>query len=352
MKHRKQTKKSNGVATAVVFSASPVGKESSNKTRTVPIWLSFLLILLGGLLAWGEKRYYSEQQATDESPTSVDREAEESTPSAYHPEVTQDTKKIADGESNVIEIPMEVYEHFSVIEVIPHDTEAFTQGLTFHEGRLWEGTGYYDGQSQLRRVDPRSGQVLKYTKLAAQYFGEGIAFFTTPKGEERIIQLTWREKTGWIYDAETLKVIRQFTFETNTGEGWGITYRGGEFIVTDGSDMLYFWDAETLQETRRLHVLFEDKDGKVHPVPLLNEIEYYPHDGTLLSHVWYRDILLKIDIESGRVRTVYNFGPLYPAPRTETADCFNGVALASKPGQLYVTGKYWPYMYRIELLVK
>ena len=247
--------------------------------------------------------------------------------------------------------PLRIHPHFEVLEVLPHDPKAFTQGLTY-DGKtntLWEGTGNY-GESELRHVDPATGKVLASKSLHPKMFGEGISFFETREGERRLIQFTWKEKKGWIYHADTLDIVSEFTYETSNGDGWGITYNPNqhEFLVTDGSPFIHFWDADTLQETKRIEVKYAQPSGAIVAVPHLNEVEYL-HDGTILSNVWYQDIIIKINIETGMVEHVYDFRPLY-VDRSRGVDCFNGIAVTDKPNELWVTGKLWPHMYRIRLL--
>ena len=266
------------------------------------------------------------------------------------------------GQHKPLTSPLRVYPHFEVLQIVPHDPGAFTQGLTCDRTGtvLWEGTGMY-GQSELRRVDPQTGRVLASVALQGNVFGEGISFYETeshqqdddsvPSRHGRLIQFTWKEKKGWIYDADTFQVIREFTYETTTGDGWGITYNPNqhEFIVTDGSSYLHFWDAETLHEVRKLEVKFQKNDGTLASVRKLNEVEYL-QDGTILSNVWYEDVIIKINLETGLVTQVYDFSPLY-ADRAEGVDCLNGIATTDKADEFWVTGKYWPHMYRVKLLV-
>jgi glutamine cyclotransferase len=274
--------------------------------------------------------------------------------------VTDDTT--TNEESSIISNhePQINHDHHVVLEVLPHDPSAFTQGLTFFDGNLYEGTGMY-GQSQLRRVDPQSGSVLSSHEMDRAYFGEGIAHFIDATGEMRLIQLTWREKRGFIYRMlmhEDFQVTQEFTYETSTGEGWGITYdeASREFVVSDGSSWLAFWDRDSLQEKRRTQVKLKrqqqsQQEGQhqvVQVVSRVNELEW--DNGTILANVWYKDELIRIDPATGFVIQVYDFSHLYK-DRTPKADCFNGIALTDTPGELFVTGKWWPHMYRVKLLV-
>ena len=246
----------------------------------------------------------------------------------------------------------QVGDHYVVLEVLPHDESAFTQGLTFFNGNLYEGTGM-NGASQLRRVDPQSGEVLSLHQMDPRYFGEGIAHFADATGEMKLIQLTWQQKKGFIYRIKDFEVTHEFSFETTTGEGWGITYNEAsrEFVVSDGSSWLVFWDRDTLQEKRRIQVKLrreQPQEARVQAIQHVNELEW--DNGTILANVWYQNVLIRIDPTTGFVQKVYKFSGLY-RNRTLKADCFNGIALTDTPGELYVTGKWWPHMYRVKLLV-
>lgn len=242
--------------------------------------------------------------------------------------------------------------NYVVLQVLPHDDRAFTQGLTYFNGNLWEGTGLYH-ESELRRVDPNTGTVLQTHKLESKYFGEGIAHFTDKDGNGRIIQITWKRQVGWIYNAETFEIVKEFTYSTKTTEGWGITYNENEneFIVSDGSSHLFFWDRDTLEQKRHVevHIKFSVEDDSLkQPMNLLNELEW--HKGAVLANVWYQDYLLRIDPATGSVSHIYDFSNLYQN-RAQSADCFNGISVTDMEDELWVTGKHWPNMYRIKLLV-
>jgi glutamine cyclotransferase len=239
---------------------------------------------------------------------------------------------------------------YHVMQVLPHDVTAFTQGLTYFQGYLYETTGYH-GKSQVRRVDPNTGQVLEAKKVDDQYFGEGVAHFIDKNGEACLIQLTWEEKTGFIYRISDLELLKTFHYETTNGQGWGITYDESkqEFIVSDGSSWLLFWDRDSLQEKKRVQVQLtrhEQGTTKTSPINHLNELEYY--NGYVLSNVWYTNVILRIDPETGNVERIHHFDNIYK-DRHEKADCFNGIALSEKTGELFVTGKWWPHLYRIKL---
>lgn len=191
----------------------------------------------------------------------------------------------------------------------------------------------------MRKLDPRNGRVLRQVGMAARYFGEGMV-----RVGDRLIQLTWREHRGFVYDAETFEVLREFPFTTHTGQGWGITWDGTHLVVSDGSPLLFFWDPATMTEVRRVTVL--DRDDS--PVRLLNELEFYR--GHVLANVWYDDRVARIDPATGRVVRWYDLAPLRPREqRGDTEDVLNGIAVDKQRGELYVTGKLWPVMFRIRL---
>lgn len=271
--------------------------------------------------------------------------------------------------------PLFIGDGYEVLEILPHDSQAFTQGLTFFDNKLYEGTGLYDGASELRllsKIDP--SKILRRSKpLANHLFGEGIAFFHDENGRSCIIQLTWKAKLGFIYDAETFEMLKQFSFQTGTGEGWGITYndQSKEFVVSDGSDFLYFLDRDTLQVKRRIQVTLDR--ARVDPRRLmryermwyLNELEFVRHSSRsckpffmnnngklsdiILANVWYEDVLLAINAQTGEVMRIFDFSKLYQS-REPSADVFNGVSISEEPGVFYVTGKFWPNVYKVRLI--
>jgi glutaminyl-peptide cyclotransferase len=217
-----------------------------------------------------------------------------------------------------------------VIGAYPHDPAAFTEGLVYADGIFYEGTGLY-GSSSLRRVDLETGQVLQLVDLADKYFGEGVAMV-----DDTLIQLTWHEHTAFTYDRHSFAATGQFTYTT---EGWGLTYDGRSLIMSDGSNTLYFRDPLTFEETGRVQVF----DGAT-PVPLLNELEFI--QGEVYANVWLTDRIARIDPQTGRVIAWIDLTSLKP-PQTEE---LNGIAYDEVQDRLYVTGKFWPYLYEIELV--
>ncbi len=224
---------------------------------------------------------------------------------------------------------------YKVVHTYPHDRGAYTQGLVFDSGFLYEGTGLL-GQSTLRRVELETGTVLKSRALSAQYFGEGV----TVCGD-RIIQLTWRSQVGFVYDKDSFELWREFTYPT---EGWGITYDGQRLIMSDGSSRLYFLDPENFQVTGSIEVT---DNGQ--PVSGLNELEYVR--GEIYANVWPTDRIVRIAPETGRVTGWIELaGLLPPEDRTEPVDVLNGIAYDAGNDRLFVTGKLWPKLFEIELV--
>lgn len=224
---------------------------------------------------------------------------------------------------------------YRVLAAYPHDDDAFTQGLVYDGGRLYEGTGLYGGSS-VREVELTTGAVARRTDLDRQYFGEGIAV-----AGGAVYQLTWRRETGFIYDADTLEQTGTFAY---AGEGWGLTYDGERFIRSDGTARLYFHDPATFGLLGEVMVT---EAGR--PVPDLNELEYI--GGEVWANVWRTDELARIDPETGDVVAWVDLTGLLPAQdRGPDTDVLNGIAYDAAGGRLFVTGKRWPKLFHIELV--
>ena len=222
---------------------------------------------------------------------------------------------------------------YQVVRSYPHDRSAFTQGLFFRDGVLYEGTGL-NGRSGIRKVRLETGEVLKIQPLSSQYFGEGI---TEWKG--KIVQLTWRAGIGFVYDLDTFEQQRTFMYE---GEGWGLTHDNTRIIMSDGSADLRFLDPATLKETGRITV--RDQNG---PVNELNELEYVK--GEIYANVWQTERIARISPQDGRVVGWIDLhGLLTPAERAGT-DVMNGIAYDAAGDRLFVTGKLWPRLFEIKL---
>jgi glutaminyl-peptide cyclotransferase len=221
-----------------------------------------------------------------------------------------------------------------VIASYPHDPRAFTQGLLFHDGFLWESTGHY-GQSTLRKVDLASGEVLALRALPAQVFGEGLALW----GDE-LVQLTWTNRLGFVYALEDLRPLRVFRL---TGEGWGLTHDKKQLILSDGSADLIFLDPQDYTEVRRLPV-----HDRGQPVTRLNELEYIK--GQVWANVWMTDRIAIISPRDGRVTAWLDLKGLLPAAeRSATTAELNGIAYDAQNDRIFVTGKYWPKIFEIAL---
>src|SRR4051812_10536854 len=231
----------------------------------------------------------------------------------------------------VLQAPVARYQ---VVHVYPHDPQAFTQGLVFVDGVLYEGTGL-NGQSSVRQVRLENGEVLQIQKVPNEYFGEGIAVW-----RDRIFELTWRSEIGFIYDRKSLERVDTFTYP---GEGWGLTTDGTRLIMSDGSSALRFLDPTTRKETGRIQV----RDGST-PVEHLNELEFVK--GEVLANVWLTDRIARIDPKRGRVVGWIDLqGLLSPGTAAEGA-VLNGIAYDGANDRLFVTGKLWPKIFEIKIL--
>ena len=221
----------------------------------------------------------------------------------------------------------------NVISSAPHDAAAFTQGLLFHDGMLYETTGKH-GRSTLRRVDPATGNIRAQQRLPARYFGEGLA-----RIDDKLYWLTWKAGEAFVFDAASLKLIGRRRY---TGEGWGLTYDGAHLWLSDGTDTLRVLDPSDFGVVRRVQVR---RNGR--PVDRLNELEYI--DGEIWANVWFDDHILRIDPDSGAVLGRIDASGLREAlPGDSNAEAFNGIAYDSDNDRVYVTGKYWPRLFEIE----
>ena len=226
---------------------------------------------------------------------------------------------------------------YEVVHVYPHDPLAYTQGLFYLNGVLYEGTGL-NGRSSVRKVRLETGEVLQQRDVAEQYFGEGIVNW-----RDRLLEITWRSQTGFLYDLATFELRGQFSYP---GEGWGLTQDGKRIIMSDGTPELRFWDPETLRETGRITVTDEGR-----PVQELNELEWIK--GEVYANVFQTDRIARIDPLSGKVVGWIDLtGILSPADRIRQVDVLNGIAYDAKDDRLFVTGKLWPKLFEIRLVKK
>jgi glutamine cyclotransferase len=191
-----------------------------------------------------------------------------------------------------------------------------------------------------------------------QYFGEGLCSYTdSESGQRRLIQLTWKKQTGFLYDPVSLQLLDSFSYSTTTSEGWGITFQAEtrEFLVSDGSQYLHTWSADSItplfQETSKVAVSFQRQDmQQAETLKRINELEWDPfHSDSVLANVWYQDSIVRIDIASGFVTKIYDLTSLFPN-RPSGADVLNGIAVTSVANEIWVTGKLWPNMFRILLV--
>ena len=223
---------------------------------------------------------------------------------------------------------------YRVINTFPHDPMAFTQGLIFDNGVMYEGTGLR-GRSTLRRVDLETGVVAAIYELSSHLFGEGITVFG-----DRIMQLTWQSNIGFVYDKESFEVLDQFSYPT---EGWGITHDGEHLIMSDGTADLHFLDPDTFAEVDRITVR---DDGDL--VTRLNELEYI--GGRVYANIWQTDRIARIDPGTGQVIDWIDLTGLLTAEERQGTNVLNGIAFDAANNRLFVTGKLWPKLFEIAII--
>lgn len=222
---------------------------------------------------------------------------------------------------------------YRVVANYPHDPTAFTEGLVFFHGFLYEGTGL-NGKSEIRQQNLTSGDVIRSVSLPWEHFGEGITIL-----DGKIYQLTWRSKTGFVYDLN-FTPVQEFTYST---EGWGLTNNGSHLMMSDGTSNLYFLDPMNMSVVGQVQV----KDGEA-PVDRLNELEYI--NGEVWANVWQTELVVRISPQSGRVLGWVNFtGLLSPTERIGT-DVLNGIAFDAAGNRILVTGKFWPTIFQVEVV--
>lgn len=230
-----------------------------------------------------------------------------------------------------------VHYTYEVVRSWPHDRGAFTQGLLVRNGNLLESTGL-NGRSSLREVELSTGRVLKQIPVAREYFAEGLTVIG-----DRAYQLTWQSQRGFVYDADTFRMLDTFTYE---GEGWGLATDGRQLVLSDGTSRIRFLDPATFKVVRTIDVTL---DGK--PRDQLNELEWI--NGEIFANVWQTDNVVRIDPATGKVRGVIDFSGLLPAgERAPDTDVLNGIAFDAANGRLLVTGKQWPKLYEVRLKLR
>jgi len=226
---------------------------------------------------------------------------------------------------------------YRVVHTYPHDITAYTQGLAYEDGILYESTGQR-GESTLRKVKLETGELIESLNLPPNLFGEGACILG-----DKIIQLTWTSKVGFVYDKESFRVINRIEYPT---QGWGLTTNGEQLIMSDGSHIIYFLEPEYFTELSRIEVFDHEK-----AITNLNELEYI--DGKIYANVYQTDFIVVIEPETGRVLSRIDLkGLLQPEDVHDRIDVLNGIAYDPENKRLFVTGKRWPKLYEIHLVKK
>jgi glutaminyl-peptide cyclotransferase len=223
---------------------------------------------------------------------------------------------------------------YKVVHTYPHDNEAFTQGLVYDEGMLYEGTGQKTGSS-LREVELKSGKVIRQHNLDASLFGEGITLY-----RDRIYQVTWENKVGFVYDKATFNVINKIYYST---QGWGLTTVNDRIVMSDGSNILAFYEPDMFTMVSRIEVYDNEKE-----VDSINELEYI--NGEVWANIWMSDLIARIDPVSGKVLAYIDLKGILPeSDKTPETDVLNGIAYDQGSNRIFVTGKKWPKLFEIRL---
>jgi glutamine cyclotransferase len=226
---------------------------------------------------------------------------------------------------------------YEIKNVYPHDRGAFTQGLIYKDGILWESTGQY-GESSLRKVDLKTGKLLKFVPVPREFFAEGMTVF-----RDKVFQLTWQNNKGFIYAPADFAKTGEFKY---AGEGWGLTHDSDSLIMSDGTSQIRFIDPETFAVRRAVAVTEEGR-----PVAELNELEYVR--GEIYANVWQTDRIVRIDPKTGNVTGTVDLAGILPeADRNADTDVLNGIAYDEAGERLFVTGKHWPKLFEIRLVRK
>jgi glutamine cyclotransferase len=228
-------------------------------------------------------------------------------------------------------VPVDGYE---VVATFPHDKEAFTEGLQYYNGFLYESTGL-NGQSHLRKVELATGKVIQNIDLANEYFGEGITILNS-----KIYQLTYQTQVGFIYDLKSFKLLQQWKY---LGEGWSLTNDGTNLIMSNGTEKIQYLDPNTLATVRSIEVT---SDGM--PVLNVNELEYI--NGEIWANIWRTDRIIRIDPQTGKVKAWLDMSGLLTSAELQSGvDVLNGIAYDKEHDKIYVTGKNWPKLFEIKI---
>jgi glutamine cyclotransferase len=221
-----------------------------------------------------------------------------------------------------------------VLEAVPHDRDAFTQGLLWHDGTLYESTGLH-GRSSLRQVDPTTGEVRRQVRVDPMFFAEGLA-----RVGNRLIQITWQQGVALVYDIQTFDLVTQFRYG---GEGWGLCFDGERLVMTDGSSNLTMRDPQTFAEIATVAVTL---DGR--PLTQLNELECV--GDRVYANVWMTDMIVRIDPRSGRVEAVIDAANLLSPDERRQSDVLNGIAYDPERDVFLITGKLWPRLFTVRFV--
>jgi len=235
------------------------------------------------------------------------------------------------------DIVPEIY-GYELVNSYPHNDASFTEGLEFHNGFLYESTGE-NGKSFLYKNNLKTGQPLKSVKLADKYFGEGITIFNN-----KIYQLTYKTKVGFIYNLENLALVDSFHYQS--AEGWGMTHDEKHLIMDDGTNVLTYLDPETLKPVKKLQI-YDNKDAVVY----INELEY--SEGFIYANVWGTNLIVKIDPQTGKVVAKIDLDDLVSGIKSaKQIDVLNGIAIDPATKKFYITGKFYPKVFEIKLVKK
>ncbi|HTU09985.1 MAG TPA: glutaminyl-peptide cyclotransferase [Allosphingosinicella sp.] len=240
----------------------------------------------------------------------------------------------ANGAAQATPAPAPILYSYRIVATYPHDPRAFTQGLFYLNGHLYESTGQV-GQSTIRKVHFEDGRVLQSVPIPAGKFGEGIVNWN-----DQIISITWQGGAGYRWDLATLRRTGEWQY---SGEGWGLTQNGTDIIMSDGTSALRFLDPATLQERRRITVTFRGE-----PLDQLNELEWV--NGEIFANVWQSPRIVRIDPATGNITGVVDLSALAAQNGDDTDSVLNGIAYDRQGDRLFVTGKYWPRLYEIDLV--
>jgi glutaminyl-peptide cyclotransferase len=223
---------------------------------------------------------------------------------------------------------------YQIVNIWPHDPNAFTQGLVYLDGKMIESTGQ-EGRSSLRNVEVQTGKILKKVDVPEPYFAEGIALLNN-----KVYQLTWQHQLGFIYDPQNFQKVGEFKYD---GEGWGLTTDGHSLILSDGSNRIRFLDPDSFRVTKTIAVL----DGKS-PVRELNELEFV--NGEIYANIWHEDRIAAINPQTGHVNAWIDLtGLLQPGDVQDPEAVLNGIAYDQSGNRLFVTGKLWPRLFEIKI---